>query len=191
MESDSTENHKPIKGDVESVKRVTGRKRGDGILEVTLVGHPYRYRVRIDVDSQIPTLVELQLAPIDIDAGGNAAEINTASLRAVPVVRLAAAAARHIRLTERGFITIQELEDDEILRLRPDYKPDGNTRDDTHYRYVKHLLLSARELGVPAREYVKQRMNTSIPTVDRWIREAKNRGILTQDWSSNNGHPVP
>lgn len=117
-------------------------------------------------------------------------EIGAAALRAVPVGRLAAAAARHIRLTERGFITVDELEDDEILRLRPDYKPDGRNLDDAHYRYVAHLLMSARELGLSPREYVKQRMHTSIPTVDRWIKQAKVLGFLDPDWSSNNGAAV-
>jgi hypothetical protein len=186
MASDSSQHRKPINGDVESVIRLTGRKRGDGLIEVALVGHPHRYRVRIDLHSRAPKLIELQLIPGDSPA----IEIGTAVLRTVPVGRLAAAAARHIRLTERGFITADELEDDEILRLRPDYRPDGRNLDDAHYRYVVHLLTSARELGLSPREYVKQRMHTSIPTVDRWIRQAKQLEILDPDWSNNNGHGV-
>lgn len=186
MASDSSNHRKSVTGDVESVVRISGRRRGEGLIEISLIGHPHRYRVRIDPTSTAPRLIELHLLPLT----AGAAEIGNAVIRSVPVRRLAAAAARHIKITERGFITVDELEDDEIIRLRPDYEPGKGELGDTHYRYVAHLLTSALEAGESPREYVKQRLNSSIPTVDRWIREAKERGFLPLDWRTNNGSTV-
>lgn len=184
MASDS-DDYLPIKGDVESVIRINGRAgRAGGLLEIRLVGHPHRYRVRIDTSSGAPALIELHLLPID----GTVAEITTDAIRAVPTRRLANAAARFAMLDENKIALAGE-DDDPTSLLRPDHVP-GKTLDDTHYRQVRNLLLAARRMGLSPREYVKDRLHASIPTVDRWIKEAKNRGFLDPDWASNNGHDL-
>jgi hypothetical protein len=160
MASDDPRTH-PIKGDVipDSIKRISGQRGStDGLIEIALVGHPHRYRVRI--------------------------ELNTASPRSVR--RLAKAAARFIGLTERKVSLAGDFEDPTNL-IRPDHEPGGRTLDDVHYRQVANLITTAREWGLSPREHVAAQLRASLPTVDRWIKEAKNRGFLPRNWSTNNG----
>lgn len=42
-----------------------------------------------------------------------------------------------------------------------------------HYRQVGSLLLAARENGFALLEYVAEHLRGSLPTVDRWIAQAK------------------
>lgn len=183
----TSDNPRPIKGDVipESIRRIKGRRgTSSGLIEIALVGHPHRYRVRIETDSVAPRLVELHLIP-----GANTAEIDPATIRQVPVRRLTKAAARFIGLTERR-VALAGDEVDPTELIRPDHEPGGRTLDDVHYRQVANLLTAAREWGLSPREYVADRLHASLPTVDRWIREAKRRGFLPRDWSTNNGAAV-
>lgn len=177
----------PMKGDVipESVRRFSGRKRStDGFIEIALVGHPHLYRVRVDLDGAAPRLIELHIVP-----GDNDVEIDPATIRQVPVRRLAKAAARFIGLTEYKLALPSDYDDPTSI-IRPDHEPGGRTLDDVHYRQVADLLTKAREWGVSPREYVAARLGASLPTVDRWIREAKKRGFLPRNWSSTNGATV-
>jgi hypothetical protein len=57
-------------------------------------------------------------------------------------------------------------------------------------RRCGRLLNFAHECGLSPREYVRQKFTTSVPSVDRWIRVAKERGFLDPDWSNNNGTAV-
>lgn len=170
-----------IKGDVipEAIRRVSG-KRGTskGLIEIALVGHRHRYRVRIDTDGPAPRLVELHLI-----SDGDSAEIDPDTIRQIPVRRLARAAARFTGLTERG-IGVAGDEDDPTNLLRPDHEPGRRTLDDVHYRQVANQLVMAREYGLAPREYVADQLSASLPTVDRWIKEAKRRGYLRRDWST-------
>jgi hypothetical protein len=49
---------------------------------------------------------------------------------------------------------------------------------------VAKLLLWAREIGESPREYVADRLGSPLPTVDRWIKQAKQRGFLRRDWAT-------
>jgi len=180
----------PMKGDVipDSIRRVSGRKRStDGLIEIGLVGHPHRYRVRVDLDGAAPRLMELHLVPVD-----DSTEIDPATIRQVPVRRLAKAAARFIGFTEptNNKLAIAGEDVDPTPLLRPDHEPGGRTLDDVHYRQVTNLLTAAREWGLSPREHVAARLGASLPTVDRWIKEAKKRGFLPRDWSTTNGATV-
>lgn len=48
---------------------------------------------------------------------------------------------------------------------------------------MAYLLTAAREAGESPREYAAERLGTSLPSVDRWVAEAKRRGDLRRDWS--------
>ncbi|MGV0991175.1 MAG: hypothetical protein ACOYB7_02885 [Mycobacterium sp.] len=174
---------KPIKGDVipDSITRVSGEETTDaGYIEMQLVGHPHRYRVRIDTSGAAPRLVELHLLPLD----GTAAEIDPATIRQVPIRRLTKAAARFI-LDEYPF-AVPGLADDATSLVRPDYEP-GQILDDAHYRMVAGLLIAARGWGLSPRDYAAEKLNISKPTVDRYIKKAKDLGYLERDWLNNNG----
>lgn len=169
-----------IKGDVigESVRRLTGHPgSADGLIEIALVGHPHRYRVRIDTHGPAPRLIELHLV-----SDGDAADIDPNTIRQVPVRRLTRAAARFIGLTEGGaaLAGVQR----PGIEPEPRQRGRGHALGDAHYRQVAELLLQAREIGESPREYVADRLGASLPTVDRWIKEAKRRGFLRRDWAT-------
>jgi hypothetical protein len=183
MASDDPRTH-PIKGDVipDSIKRISGQRgSNDGLIEIALVGHPHRYRVRIELNTAAPRLLELHIVP-----GDTKVEIDPMTIRQIPVRRLAKAAARFIGLTERKVSLAGDFEDPTNL-IRPDHEPGGRTLDDVHYRQVANLITTAREWGLSPREHVAAQLEASLPTVDRWIKEAKNRGFLPRNWSTNNG----
>lgn len=169
-----------IKGDViaERIRRVTGKPGDtDGLVEIPLVGHRHRYQVRIDSSGAGPRLVELRMVSDD------AAEIDPPTIRQIPVRRLAKAAARFISLTEFGIVTAGDTYDPTDLR-QPDHRSNRKL-DDVHFRQVAKLLLWAREIGESPREYVRDQFEpVSLPTVDRWIAEAKRRNFLRRDWAT-------
>jgi len=177
----TSDSSRPIKGDVipESIRHVKGRHgQDDGLIEIALVGHAHRYRVRIERGSGAPRLVELHLI------SDNNIGIDPATIRQVPVRRLAKAAARFISRVDGAIVIPDELDDPTFL-LRPEQPPDGGLRrklDDLHYRQVSNLLITARENGFAPHEYVAKRLRGSLPTVDRWIAEAKRRQVLPRDW---------
>jgi hypothetical protein len=171
----------PIVGDViaSGIRRLSG-KRGspDGLIEVPLVGHRHRYQVRVS-SGRAPRLVELRMVSDD------AAEIDPAAVRQVPVRRLAKAAAQFIWMTEHGVSNAGDMFDPTGL-ARPDHKQGSRRRNlgDEHYRQVAALLGWAREIGLPPRDYVAGYFVVTRPTLDRWIAEAKKRGFLRRDWST-------
>lgn len=171
-----------IKGDVmaDAIRRVTGEPGStDGLIEIPLVGHRHRYRVRIDSSGAAPRLVELHLI-----SDSDTADIDPDTIRQIPVRRLAKAAARFIALTEHGVSLAGDVYDPTDL-LRPDIEPPNRRKlDDAHYRQVAKLLLWAREIGESPREYVADRLGSPLPTVDRWIKQAKQRGFLRRDWAT-------
>jgi len=170
-----------IKGDVipSATRRLSGEPGStDGLIEISLVGHDHRYVCRIDGSGPVPRLVELRMVSPD-----DAAEIDPASVRQIPVRRLANAAARFIRSREQPFST--EIFGGYTDELRPDYEPRRRVLDDVHYRKVADLLITGRECGFPPREFAAERLNASLPTVDRWTRESKRRGFLRRDWNKN------
>lgn len=172
----------PIAGDViaSEVRRVSGRRGSDnGLIEIPLYGHDFHYRVRIDRSAGTPRLTELQMVA---DEGG---DIDPAAVRQVPVRRLARAAAQFISMTEHGVTDVGDLYDP-TGSARPDLEPGRRRRNlgPEHYRQVAALLEGAREIGVPPREHVARYFAVAIPTLDRWIAEAKRRGFLRRDWST-------
>jgi hypothetical protein len=102
----------------------------------------HRYRVRVDLDGAAPRLIELHLVPVD-----DGVEIDPATIRQVPVRRLAKAAAHFIGLTEYR-LALPSDHDDPTSVMRPDREPYERTLDDVHYRQVADLLRTAREWGV-------------------------------------------
>lgn len=178
-----------IKGDVlaDGIKRVSGRKgNANGLIEIPLYGHRHRYVVRVDLSGPAPRLAELRIIATD-----GSAEVDTAAVREVPVRRLALAAARFIRFTEHGIAIAGDFDDPTDL-MRPDHPKGGrgNKYDDVHYRQVRNLLIQARESGLSPRDYVAKQFTVELPTVDRWIREAKARGILARDWARTTTAPT-
>ncbi|MDX1881863.1 hypothetical protein [Mycolicibacterium sp. 120270] len=173
----------PILGDViaDGIRRCDGTPGSDdGLIEIPLYGHDLRYQVRIDRSTGTPHLTELRIvAP---DDGG---DIDPAAVKQVPVRRLAKAAAQFISMTEHGVTNVGDLFDP-TGSTRPDLEPGKRRRNlgPEHYRQVAALLQEAREIGVPPRQHVADYFGVALPTLDRWIAEAKKRGFLPRDWSN-------
>jgi hypothetical protein len=173
---------RPIAGDViaSDIRRVSGKRGSDnGLIEIPLHGHDFRYQVRIERSTGTPRLVELRIA---VNVGG---DIDPAAMSNLPVRRLAKAAAQFISMTEHGVTDIGDLYDPTGL-ARPDIQPGHRRRNlgDEHYRQVAALLGMAREIGIPARDYVADYFGVTRPNLDRWIAEAKKRGFLRRDWAT-------
>lgn len=169
-------------GDViaSDIRRVNGRRGTDnGLIEIPLHGHDFRYQVRIDRSVGTPRLTELRV--VCTDDGG---DIDPAAVRQIPVRRLAKAAAQFISLTEHGVSDVGDLHDPTGL-ARPDLEPPRRRRNlgDEHYRQVAAHLVWAREIGVPPREFAAEQFKVALPTLDRWIKEAKKRNYLRRDWA--------
>ena len=179
-----------IKGDVipDRIKRVSGRKgSANGLIEIPLYGHRCRYQVRVDLSGPAPRLVELRMV-----TGDDGAQLDPAAVRDIPVRRLTLAAARFIGLTEYGVGLAGDFDDPTSLR-RPDHPKGGrgNKYDNVHYQQVTALLIRAREIGLSPRHYVAEQFTVELPTVDRWISEAKRREILPRDWVRRISAPDP
>ncbi|GFG68081.1 hypothetical protein MKUB_55710 [Mycobacterium kubicae] len=170
-------------GDVTAseIRRVSGRRGSDnGLIEIPLYGHAFRYQVRIDRSAGTPRLTELRM--ICADDGG---DIDPAAVRQVPVRRLAKAAAQFISMTEHGVVNAGDLFDP-TGQARPDLEPGRRRRNlgPEHYRQVAARLEYAREIGLSPREHVSDYYGVALPTLDRWIKQAKERGFLRRDWST-------
>ncbi|TXA41430.1 hypothetical protein DKM27_13070 [Mycobacterium tuberculosis variant bovis] len=170
-------------GDViaSGIRRVSGRRGSDnGLIEIPLYGHDFRYQVRIDRSAGTPRLTELRM--VCTDDGG---DIDPAAVRQVPVRRLARAAAQFISMTEHGVANVGDLFDPTGL-ARPDLEPGRRRRNlgPEHYRQVAARLEYARQIGLPPREHVSDYYGVALPTLDRWIKQAKERGFLRRDWST-------
>lgn len=176
-----------VKGDVEHVERVSGeRGSDDGQIEVRLVGHAHRYRVRVDMSGPAPRLVELTMYSPD-----DAAEIDPAAGR-IPVRRLTHAAARFISNFDGSWMTPDEAENP-VLVSRPevaDVATRRRTLDNEFYDRVAKALLKARREGArsPRKVVAKDLLGSDTPvklmTLDRYIAEAKRRGFLPRDWAT-------
>lgn len=142
-------------------------------------GHDLSYQVRIDRSAGAPRLTELRMITVD---GG---DIDPAAVKQVPVRRLAKAAAQFISMTEHGVTNVGDLFDP-TGSTRPDLEPGKRRRNlgPEHYRQVAALLQEAREIGLPPRQHVADYFGVALPTLDRWIAEAKKRGFLPRDWST-------
>ncbi|MFW0791774.1 hypothetical protein [Gordonia sp. CPCC 205333] len=185
--------HRQLKtGDVMDLGRVAG-ERGDlhGIA-VRLVGHEHYYVVGITTGSKGPRLVDLQIRS-ETDA-----QITPQTLRGIPSRRLAYAAARYALAADGVFADPvltrpgdEDLTDDELSeaadarRAEASARPEAATArrryGDDHYREVAQRVRAAVRTGHPIRKTVAAQMHCEVPTVDRWIRKAKDLGFLGED----------
>lgn len=161
-------------GDVVHVDRVDG-KVGDlfGIL-VVLAGHAHSYVVRVVTGKGGPRLVDLQIRS-ETDA-----PITPETLRAIPSRRLAHAAAQYAATLDRQMATPSMLRDSETM-TRPGERTARGKLPDAHYQEVAQRVRAAVLGGFPVRATVAADMNTSVQTLDRWIRKAKDLGYLDED----------
>ncbi|MCZ4536348.1 hypothetical protein O4159_12895 [Gordonia terrae] len=161
-------------GDVVSVTRVGGAV-GDlfGIL-VVLYGHAHQYVVQVVTGKGGPRLVNLQIRS-DTDAA-----ITPEVLRAIPSRRLAHAAAQFATMMDNQMATPSMARDPETYS-RPGERTARGKLTDAHYEEVAERVRAAVLGGFPVRQTVAAEMNTSIQTLDRWIRRAKDLGYLDED----------
>ncbi|MGV9748257.1 hypothetical protein ACWDTG_25625 [Rhodococcus zopfii] len=156
----------PDVGDVVTCRRVGGDVGDLHGIEVELYGHRHRYRVTVEISPSGPRLTDLQITGPNIDYS---------TLRAVPARRLAYAAAEYAARSDGRFAL--PLDTDETDR-RPDTPTSRGRLDDAHYRDVAERVRAAVAIGAPVRQTVAAAMHTTVPTLDRWIRTAKNLGYL-------------
>jgi hypothetical protein len=173
----------PIAGDVmaDDIRRVSGKRGSDnGLIEIPLYGHGFRYQVRIDRSGGTPRLTELRMVCV-----GDGGDIDPAAVRNIPVRRLAKAAAKFVSLTEHGIADAGDMYDP-TGPARPDLEPGKRRRNlgDEHYRQVAAQISWAREIGLAPRDYAADYFGVTLPTLDRWIAQAKKRGFLRRDWST-------
>lgn len=161
-------------GDVTDVRRVDGGL-GDlfGIL-VVLAGHAHSYVVRVVTGKGGPRLVDLQIRS-DTDAA-----ITPETLRAIPSRRLAHAAAQFAATADGQMATPAMVRDPES-QTRPGERTARGKLSDAHYEEVAERVRAAVLGGFPVRKTVSADMGTSIQTLDRWIRRAKDLGYLDED----------
>lgn len=144
-------------------------------IEIELVGHVHRYVVRVETGRGGPRLVGLNIvAP----AGVAAPTITPAALRAIPARRLAYAAAQFAGRYDGAFALPGDTDE---THHRPEAPTARNKLDDNHYREVAERVRSAVAMGAPVRKTVAAAMHTTPPTLDRWIRAAKDRGYLDEN----------
>lgn len=144
-----------------------------GILLV-LAGHAHHYVVRVATGKGGPRLVDLRIIS-ETDA-----PITPETLRAIPSRRLAHAAAQWASLLDGQMTTPDRLQDPE-LTSRPEQRTARGKLPDSHYAEVARRARAAVVGGFPVRETVAKEMHATVPTLDRWIRKAKDLGYLDED----------
>ncbi|NDK92306.1 hypothetical protein GYA93_22500 [Gordonia desulfuricans] len=178
------------------VDRVEGSPGDLAGIRVTLHGHDHQYVVGVVTGKGGPRLVDLQIRS-ETDAA-----ISPETLRAIPSRRLAHAAAKFAYthdgkfgtpLLDVGTQTALEHMDDpaeadaEYRRLasaakqRPEERTARGKLPDSHFQEVAQRVRAAVVAGFPVRETVAGDMHTTVPTLDRWIRKAKDLGYLDED----------
>ncbi|UGQ43395.1 hypothetical protein [Rhodococcus aetherivorans] len=156
----------PDVGDVVACRRVGGDVGDLDGIEVQLHGHGHRYVVAVELTPAGPKLVDLRITGPHIDYG---------VLRAIPARRLAYAAAEYAARSDGRFALPLDTDDTD---RRPEAPTSRGRLDDTHYRDVAERVRAAVAIGAPVRQTVAAAMHTTVPTLDRWIRTAKNLGYL-------------
>lgn len=142
----------------------------DSRVVVELVGHSHHYAVRVAGSADEPVLTELCILSDD------GSPIDYAVVKAVPVRRLAHAA--HRWLSSSGGLFAQPGDDAESF-ARPDkHTLKRRTADRALLLEVAGHVADAVAAGLPVQRYVGEHMNASTATVDRWIRKAKEWGVI-------------
>jgi hypothetical protein len=181
---------------VDTIDRVAGDRRDLHGIRIALHGHPHRYVVGITTGKGGPRLVDLR-----IQSSSDVA-ITPDVLRAIPSRRLAHAAAKWVSTVDGlfGFLRLDpatrealyEIEDPKEFeraaveavaasKPRPEESTARGRLDDSHYREVAEMVRAAVASGYPIRKTVAAQYKTTIPTLDRWIRKAKDLGFLDED----------
>lgn len=138
----------------------------DERVAIRLVGHPFRYIVRVaTARGRDPRLTELTMRA---DDGG---DIDHTAMRQVPVRRLAYTAAQWI---QRWGGLIGSPDDTAETRTQPE------NHDPKVYRAAQ-IADRAVSLGQPVRPTVAAELNVSTRTVDRLLKRAKAEGWLSDD----------
>ncbi|MBF6161064.1 helix-turn-helix domain-containing protein [Nocardia cyriacigeorgica] len=147
-----------------------GFPTADSRVVVELVGHRHRYAVRVAGTEDEPVLTELCILSDD------ASPIDYAAVKSVPVRRLAHAA--HRWLSSGGGLFAQPGEDAESFAQPEKHTPQRRTADRALLLEVAGHVADAVAAGLPVQKHVAERMNASTATVDRWIRKAKEWGVI-------------
>lgn len=164
-----------------------GKKRGDvagvrGTGEagypamVMLAGHACTYLVRAGRTADGSVLLSLRVDPLE----GNT--ITREDLAAVPVQRLAAAAvwAGFIYPADdyQGDPAAVEVDWSSFARPEPARTGRPVERGPEHYAEVAGVARAAWMDGISARDQIAERWDKEPQTADRWIRTARQMGLL-------------
>lgn len=150
--------------------------RGDGWVSVEGARLlPWRTLVQVASVDGRPCIVGLQLhAPEGELLEGTAVRdlvVTAEALRRLPLreLRDAALAGQHRELNA----VVRALE-------APEKPPGQRSWDDSHYERVAEVYRAADGVGRPPRQVIADRWHVGLPTVSRWLREARRRGHLAE-----------
>ncbi|MGR6521806.1 hypothetical protein ACU5JM_09250 [Rhodococcus erythropolis] len=160
---------------------------GDDTATVTLTGRDLHYRVRVVVTSTGPQVAELSI--INTKPGR---VLTQSDLDRIPLHTLAVA-VRHAtspitwaeidrKLTWADLpadLTWDDLAKPGVLPRADDTPRMGRPPlSDHHLTEVAELVRRAQREGQSGRTIIASRWEVSISTADRWLREARKRGLL-------------
>ncbi|WP_411815627.1 hypothetical protein [Gordonia sp. SND2] len=182
----------PERGDVAHRYRVAGDVGDLHGIAIRLVGHAFTYVVAIVTGRGGPRLVDLQIR------SDNNTAITPDVLRAIPSRRLAYAAARYVSEADGQIFTgpflgpeADDMTDDQRAaaiaerRSEADTRPEASTsrgrRGPEHFQRVADAVRAANRSGKSARRAVAAEFGVSLPSVDKWIRQCKDTGLLAED----------
>jgi len=149
--------------------------------EVTLSGHPFKYRVHAIETDDGPRIVELH-----IDSPGHDVVITADDMRKIARLldRLAYAAVRDVDVETTAFHKPEQ---------PPPERPGRKGHGDDHYREVAKVALAAHRdyvtTGVSARQAIAKHWTVSVHTADKWQQKARDRGFLKA--GDLGGKPAP
>jgi len=149
-------------GDVDSVRD------GRFGMVVTLLGHDLEYEVTTIETDGGPEITHLWIK------GEPGRPITTEDLRRIPVRRLASAAARWVD----NFNAIGDRDPNQWSQPERAQTKRPRRVGDEHYQQVAGLAQQAFKDGLKVRDTVGRELNASVYTVDKWLRECRDRGLL-------------
>lgn len=144
-----------------------------------LAGHTCAYEVRAGRTIAGPVLLDLRVVPLD---GG---QITADDLHSIPVRRLAAAAVA-VGLISPSDDAVPDSNPREVdwSRFNQPEKPERRragrpqTHGPEHFAQVAELARQARASGQSARRAIAERWTVGQPTADKWMRQARELGLL-------------
>lgn len=163
-------------GQVQAVRFGSGPR----VARVFLHGHPCVYEVRAARTPDGPVLLDMRVTPLE-----NGQPITAATLKSIPVRRLAAAA-----IAAGAFSPADDQlppEEPEALDWSRWSEPEKPKRKRAgrppvygpeHYAEVADEARAARAAGKSARRAIAERWSMSETTADKWMREARRLGLL-------------